>query len=74
MSSQLQSHNDSLASVDDGHQNPSLKRKLLQRAETSHGRIPGIKKIPLPAIGIIGLVASINLLVWAVCGIVLVSS
>jgi high-affinity nickel-transport protein len=63
-----------MAPIDDGQQKLPLKKKLLQRAEITHGRIPGIKKIPLPAIGIIGLVASINLLVWAVCGIVLVSS
>ncbi|CRG90552.1 High-affinity nickel transport protein nic1 [Talaromyces islandicus] len=71
MSSQFLVHGDALARVDDGYQKQPLKRKLLQRAETIHGRIPGIKKIPLPAIGIIGLVALINLLVWAVCGIVL---
>lgn len=74
MASQLLAPSNIRASEENGLQEPSLKRKLLQRAKTTHGRIPGIKKVPLPAIGIIGLVALINLLVWAVCGIVLVSS
>ncbi|OKL61209.1 hypothetical protein UA08_03621 [Talaromyces atroroseus] len=49
----------------------SFKRKFVLRAETLHARIPAIKKVPLPALGIISLIAFINLLVWAACGVVL---
>ncbi|KAH8696054.1 high-affinity nickel-transport protein-domain-containing protein [Talaromyces proteolyticus] len=79
MQIQNQNHRNSLILIDDEPMGNirteqgriSVKKKLLHRAETTHGRIPGIKKIPLPAIGIIGLIALINLFVWAVCGIVL---
>ncbi|EED21924.1 nickel transport protein, putative [Talaromyces stipitatus ATCC 10500] len=49
----------------------SLRRKFVLKAERIHTRIPAIKKIPLSALGIISLIAFINMLVWAACGIVL---
>lgn len=49
-----------------------FRRNFIRRAERYHARIPAIKKIPLSAIGIISLIALINMLVWAVCGVVLV--
>lgn len=49
-----------------------LKGSWLRKAQLSHGRLPGIRKVPLPAIGIILLIASLNILVWIVVGIVLV--
>ncbi|PCG96987.1 Nickel/cobalt transporter, high-affinity [Penicillium occitanis (nom. inval.)] len=49
----------------------SFRRNFIRRAERIHSRIPAIKKIPLSAIGIISLIALINMLVWAVCGVVL---
>lgn len=49
-----------------------FRKKFIRRAERIHSRIPAIKKIPLSAIGIIALIALINMLVWAVCGVVLV--
>lgn len=49
-----------------------FRRNFICRAERIHSRIPAIKKIPLSAIGIISLIALINMLVWAVCGVVLV--
>jgi high-affinity nickel-transport protein len=49
-----------------------FRRKFILRAERIHARIPAIKKIPLSAIGIISLIALINMLVWAICGVVLV--
>ena len=49
-----------------------FRQKFILRAERMHARIPAIKKIPLSAIGIISLVALMNVLVWAACGIVLV--
>ncbi len=50
----------------------SLKASVLKKAETSHGKLPGIRRIPLPAIGIILLIAVVNLAVWIGVGIVLV--
>ncbi|KAK2762589.1 hypothetical protein FQN54_000762 [Arachnomyces sp. PD_36] len=49
----------------------SMKRSLLRRAEKSHSRLPGIRKIPLRAIGIIALIALINIVVWIAAAIVL---
>lgn len=56
---------------------PSLDGKwslqpLLRSAERSHSKIPGIRKIPLRAIGIIALIAFLNILVWVAAAIVLV--
>jgi high-affinity nickel-transport protein len=45
---------------------------LLRRAERSHRRLPGIRKIPLPAIAIILFVAFMNVVVWIAAAIVLV--
>lgn len=56
----------------DVEQKKSLKTSLLRRAERSHRRLPVLRKIPLPAIGIILLIAAINVVVWVVAGIVLV--
>lgn len=50
----------------------SFRRIFIRRAERIHSRIPAVKKIPLSAIGIISFIALINMLVWAVCGVVLV--
>lgn len=50
----------------------SLK-SLLRHAERSHSRMPGIRKIPLRAIGIIAFIAFINIIVWIAAAIVLVS-
>ena len=49
----------------------SLK-PLLRQAERSHSRMPGIRKIPLRAIGIIALIAFLNIVVWIAAAIVLV--
>lgn len=49
-----------------------FRRNFIRRAERIHARIPAIKKIPLSAIGIISLIALINMFIWAVCGVVLV--
>lgn len=50
----------------------SHKHSLLAKAERSHKKVPGLRKIPLPAIGIILLVALVNGLVWVVAGVLLV--
>ncbi|KAJ5084123.1 hypothetical protein NUU61_008702 [Penicillium alfredii] len=48
----------------------SLK-PLLRHAERSHSRVPGIRKIPLRAIGIILFIALLNAIVWIAAAIVL---
>jgi nickel/cobalt transporter (NiCoT) family protein len=44
----------------------------MDKATLYHGRLPGLKRLPLPAIGIIGALIVVNIVVWAVVGIVLV--
>ncbi|KAK9856391.1 hypothetical protein MYU51_001273 [Penicillium brevicompactum] len=44
---------------------------LLRSAERSHSKMPGIRKIPLRAIGIIAFIAFLNIIVWVAAGIVL---
>jgi high-affinity nickel-transport protein len=45
---------------------------LIRKAERSHSRMPGIRKIPLRAIAIIILIAFLNIIVWVAAAIVLV--
>lgn len=47
-------------------------RNAEKRAELSHNRIPGIRKVPLRAIGIISFIALLNAIVWIATGIVVV--
>ncbi|EFE36007.1 uncharacterized protein ARB_04943 [Trichophyton benhamiae CBS 112371] len=44
---------------------------IIEKAERSHRRVPGLRKIPLPALAIIFFIALINILVWIAAGIVL---
>ncbi|KAJ5103113.1 hypothetical protein N7532_003642 [Penicillium argentinense] len=44
---------------------------LLRHAERSHQKMPGIRKIPLRAIGIILFISFLNAVVWIAAGIVL---
>jgi hypothetical protein len=46
--------------------------KMNDRLLHYHARLKGIRNVPLPVIGIIALVAAINILVWIAVGIVLV--
>ncbi|MCJ1390126.1 hypothetical protein MMC18_002984 [Xylographa bjoerkii] len=41
------------------------------RAAHYHGRMRGVRKVPLPVMGIISLVALVNIVVWIAVGIVL---
>ena len=50
----------------------SLKKSLLRKAATHHERVPGLRRMPLPALGIILLLVIVNLVVWVGVGIVLV--
>lgn len=62
------------ASVDSNNDRTELRKwGIVRKAEKTHSRVPGLRKIPLPAIGIILLVALVNVLVWIAVGIVLVS-
>ncbi|EEH40153.2 hypothetical protein PAAG_02208 [Paracoccidioides lutzii Pb01] len=54
-----------------GNNELSLKSTLLRKARRSHSRVPGLRKIPLPALAIILLIAGVNALVWVAVGIVL---
>ena len=49
----------------------SLKEKFLRRFQKQHDRVPGVRRVPVPAIGIIALLVLVNLAVWAAVGIVL---
>lgn len=55
----------------DGDRKWSLQ-PLIRHAERSHGRMPGIRRIPLRAIGIILFIAFLNVVVWIAAAIVLV--
>jgi nickel/cobalt transporter (NiCoT) family protein len=47
------------------------KSTPLQRVRAQHSRLPGLRRIPFPAIGIIALIAFINILIWITIGIIL---
>jgi high-affinity nickel-transport protein len=49
-------------------------KSLIRHAERSHSRLPGIRKVPLRSIGVILLVALVNVVVWVAVAIVLVCS
>jgi len=55
----------------DSERSWSLK-PLLRHAQRSHSKMPGIRKIPLRAIGIILFIALLNAIVWIAAAIVLV--
>ncbi|KAL4935000.1 hypothetical protein BDV06DRAFT_207843 [Aspergillus oleicola] len=46
-------------------------KSLIRHAERSHSRLPGIRKIPFRSIGVILLVALVNVLVWIAVAVVL---
>jgi len=48
-----------------------LLGSLKDRAAHRHGRMRGVRNVPLPVIGIISLVALVNIVVWIAVGIVL---
>jgi hypothetical protein len=52
----------------------SRKEILLDKAANLHENVPGINKLPLPVLGIIGLLVVVNILVWGGAGTVLVCS
>ncbi|CEL01046.1 Putative High-affinity nickel transport protein [Aspergillus calidoustus] len=46
-------------------------KSLIRHAERSHSRLPGIRKVPIRSIGVILLVALVNVVVWVAVAIVL---
>ncbi|KAB8219930.1 high-affinity nickel-transport protein-domain-containing protein [Aspergillus novoparasiticus] len=46
-------------------------KSLIRHAERSHSRIPGVRKIPFPALAIILFIAFINVAVWIAVAVVL---
>lgn len=58
-----------MASID-----PSRLTKAKAAAERCHNRIPYLRKLPVPVVGIIITVAVANLLCWAGTGVALVCS
>ena len=61
-----------LLNPEDYGTNFSLKESVVRRVEKSHSRVPGLRNIPLRALGIILLVAVVNAGVWVAAGVVLV--
>ena len=53
------------------HTITSTKAALLHKARNQHSRLPGLRRIPLPAVGIIALLAFFNIAIWIVIGIIL---
>jgi high-affinity nickel-transport protein len=49
----------------------TTKSRILLRLHAQHSRTAYIRRIPLPALLIIALIAIINCLVWAICGLIL---
>ncbi|KAK5936459.1 hypothetical protein PMZ80_011303 [Knufia obscura] len=49
------------------------KARILARCRRIHERVPYLRKLQLPAVFIILLLIVVNLVVWAICGLVLAS-
>lgn len=47
-----------------------LRKGFESKARSYHGRTPGVRKLPLPAIAIILVVAFVNALTWVAAGII----
>lgn len=69
----MSAHDESSGFESTHDENAWSLKPLLRHAERSHRRLPGIRKIPLRALGIIGLIAFLNIIVWIAAAIVLVS-
>ncbi|PLB36015.1 HoxN/HupN/NixA family nickel/cobalt transporter [Aspergillus candidus] len=55
----------------DDTKNQWAPKNLVRRVEHSHSRLPGIRKVPFPALAIISFVALVNILVWIAAAVVL---
>jgi high-affinity nickel-transport protein len=61
-----------LNSDDEGSKN-AIYLRLKTRSQYYHAKIPVLKRLPFPSIAIIALLVVVNIVVWIVVGIVLVS-
>jgi len=61
-----------LGSIEEGSQN-AIYLRLKNRSQRYHAKIPVLKRLPFPSIAIISLLVLVNILVWIIVGIVLVS-
>lgn len=50
---------------------PSWLQAVTTKASNAHARLPGLKKLPLPAVAIISFLIFVNIVVWIAAGIVL---
>ena len=50
----------------------ALKNAVNSRAIACHARTPGLRKLPLPAVGIIIALIFANAIVWVAIGVLLV--
>lgn len=48
-----------------------VRAAIHQRANSRHGRIPALRKLPLPAVAIITGLVLVNVMVWVAVGVVL---
>jgi high-affinity nickel-transport protein len=61
-----------LDSDDEGNKN-AIYLRLKNRSQYYHAKIPVLKRLPFPSIAIIALLVVVNIVVWIIVGIVLVS-
>lgn len=52
---------------------PPTKDSFSSKAATYHEKIPGLRKLPFSVVAVIVSVFVVNILVWSVVGVVLVS-
>ena len=49
----------------------NLKERVARKATSCHENLPGLRRLPFPAVAIIAAVAIVNAVVWAAVGIIL---
>lgn len=59
-------------SVDGTLRGPSWFKTVSAKASSTHSRVPGLNKLPFPAVAIIALLIFVNIAAWVAAGIVLV--
>lgn len=50
---------------------PSWLKFASAKASRTHRRLPGLKKLPFPAVAIISFLIFVNIVVWVAAGVVL---
>ena len=60
-------------STDGSVRGPKWFKVMSMKASNTHSRVPGLKKLPFPAVAIIALLIFVNIIVWVAAGIILVS-